>query len=124
MVTAHLCRVLLTAVCHGRAMQTSGTRPCGNCRRVLLWVPGPRGLYSGLICFIEKPAVQYEGVRHVAKCNIDLRQAYPEDKLQGRDLVRVVGIVAPFALLGVGTKVNSFYRAPGGNVHRTCAGCL
>ena len=57
-----------------------------DCRRVL-WVPGPRGQYSGKIRFIEKRGVQDEGGRQVAKHSSDLRQAYPEVKLQGRDLV-------------------------------------
>ena len=38
---------------------------------------------------------------HVTKNSSDLRQAYPEVKLYGRDLVRVVGIVGPFATMGV-----------------------
>ena len=61
---------------------------------------GPRGQYSGKIRFIEKRGVQDEGGRQVAKHSSDPRQAYPEVKLQRRDLVRVVGIVAPFAPLG------------------------
>ena len=73
MGTGDLCRVPVAAVRHGRANQTSGTRPCGDCRRVL-WVPGPRSQYSGKIRFIEKPGVQDEGARQVPK-------------LQGRDLV-------------------------------------
>ena len=40
----------------------------------------------------------------MAKRSSDPGQAYPAVKLQGRDLVRVVGIVAPFAPLGVGTR--------------------
>ena len=91
-----VCRVPLAAVRHGRARQTSESGPCGDCRRVL-WLPGPRGQYSGNIRFIEKHGVQDEGGRHVAKQSSDPRKAYPEVKLQGRDLVRVVGIVAPFA---------------------------
>ena len=61
MGTGDLCRVSLAAVRHGRDRQTSGTRPCGDCRRVL-WVPGPRGQYLGKIHFIEKSGVQDEGV--------------------------------------------------------------
>ena len=63
---------------------------------------------------------------HVTKNSSDPRQAYPEVKLQGRDLVRVVGIVAPFAPMGAGTRENSFYRTTGGGVwaQETCAGCL
>ena len=53
-------RVPLAAVRHGRARRSSGTRPCGYCRRVL-WVPGPAGQYSGKIRFIEKPGVEDEG---------------------------------------------------------------
>ena len=84
------------AIHPGRARQCSGTGPCGYCRRVL-WVPGQRGQYSGKICFIEKPGVQDEGGRHVAKHSSDPRVAYPDVDVQVRDLVRVVGIVAPFA---------------------------
>ena len=68
--------------------------------RRFLWVPGLRGQYSGTIRFIEKPAVQDEGGRHVAKHNSDPRQAYPEVKLQGRNLLRLVGIVAPLCPTG------------------------
>ena len=106
-------RVPLAAVRHGRARQTSESGPCGDCRRVL-WEPGPGGQYSGKARFIEKYGVQDEWGRHVAKYSSDPRQAYPEVKLQGRDLVRVVGIVAPFAPMGAGTRENSFCRAPVG----------
>ena len=40
----------------------------------------------------------------MAKRSSDPRQAYPDVKLQGRDLVLVVGIVTPFAPLVVGTR--------------------
>ena len=40
------------------------------------------------------------GGRHVAKRSSDPRVAYPEVNVQERDLVRVVGIVAPFAPRG------------------------
>ena len=97
MGTGDLCRVPQAAVHPGRARQCSGTGPCGYCRRVL-WVPSPRGQYSGKIRFIEKPRVQ-DGVggggRHVAKRSSDPRVAYPEVNVQVRDLLRVVGIVAP-----------------------------
>ena len=99
MGTGDLCRVPPAAVHPGRARQCSGTGPCGYCRRVL-WVPGPRGQYSGKIRFIEKPGVQDEGGRHVAKRSSDPRVAYPEVNVQVWDLVRVVGIVAPFASQG------------------------
>ena len=63
-------RVPLAAVRHGRARQTSESGPCGDCRRVL-WVPGPRGQYSGKIRFIKKYGVQDEWGRHVAKHSSD-----------------------------------------------------
>ena len=91
------------AIRHGRAMQTSEPGPCGDCRRVL-WVPGPWGQYSGKIRLIKKHGVRDEVSRHVAKRNSDPRQAYPEVNLQGRGLVRVVGIVAPFVPMGAGTR--------------------
>ena len=47
------------AVHHGRARQSPGTRPCVYCRRVL-WLPGPVGLYSAKILFIEKHGVESE----------------------------------------------------------------
>ena len=75
-----ICRVTLAAVRHGRARQTSGTRPYGDCRRVLL-VLGTRGQYSGKILFIEKSRVQDEGGRHMANRSSDPQQAYPEVKL-------------------------------------------
>ena len=110
MGTGDLCRVPPAAVHHGRARQCSGTGPCGYCRRVL-WVPGPRGLYSGKIRFIEKPGVHDEGGRHVAKRSSDPRVAYPAVTVQVRDLVRVVGIVAPLPRGGSVFGENSFYRS-------------
>ena len=50
---------------------------------------GPRGQYSRKIRFIEKPGVQSEGCRHLAKRSSDPRVAYPEVNVQVRDLVRV-----------------------------------
>ena len=51
----------------------------------------------------------------MAKRSSDSRVAYPEVKVQVRHLVRVVGIVAPFAPRWSVFRENSFYRAPGGN---------
>ena len=110
-----VCRVPLAAVRHGRARQTSASGPCEVCRGVL-WVPGPRGEYSGKIRFIEKRGVQDEGGGQVAKHSSDPRQAYPEVKLQRRDLVRVVGIVAPFAPLGAGTRGKFVLLSPRGEM--------
>ena len=58
------------AVRHGSARQSSGTGPCGVCRRVL-WVPEPRGQFSKKTRFIEKHGVQNEGGRHVSKHSFD-----------------------------------------------------
>ena len=74
MSTGYLCRA---AVHPGRARQCSGTGQCVYCRRVL-WVPGPRGQYSGNIRFIEKSGVQDKGGHHVAKRSSGPRVAYPE----------------------------------------------
>ena len=83
MGTGDLCRVSPTTVLHGRAKQSSGTGPCWDSRRVL-WVPGPRGQYSGKIRFIEKPRVQDYGGRHVAKrsSNYNSRVDYPKSKFR------------------------------------------
>ena len=50
----------------------------------------------------------------MAKRNSDPRVAYPEVKLQVRDIVRVAGIVAPFAPLG---KIR-FIEPQGENGHK------
>ena len=55
---------------YGRAMQSSGTGSCRDCSRVL-WEAGPWGQYSGIIRFIEKPGVQDDRGRHVAKRSSD-----------------------------------------------------
>ena len=110
-----VCRMPLAAVRHGRARQTSESGPSGDCRGVL-GVLGPRGQYSGKIRFIEKRWVHDEGGRQVAKHSSDPRQAYPEVELQRRDLVRVVGIVAPFAPLGVGTRGKFVLSSPRGEM--------
>ena len=113
-------------VCHGRARQSSGTGPCGDCIRVL-WVPGPRSQYSGKIRLIAKPGEQDEvgggGMGGGSgKRSSDTRVAYPEVKIQVRDLVRVVGILAPFDQGGSVPGKNSFYRVPGGKwAQETCA---
>ena len=65
---------------------------------------------------IEERRVQVEGGRHVAKRSSDYREAYPEDKLQGRNLVRVVCIVAHIALLGAGTRRKFVLSSPSGEM--------
>ena len=118
------CRVPLAAERHRSARQTSEPGPCGDCTRVL-WVSGPWGQYSGKIHCIKKHWVQDEGGRHVAKRSSDSRQAYREVKLQRRDLVRVVSIVAPFVQLGAEPGENSLCRAPEEKwAQETCAGCF
>ena len=61
------------------------------------------------------------GVAMFLKIVLTPRQAYPEVKLQGRDLMRVVGIVAPFAPMGVRYPGKIRFIEPqegGGNGHR------
>ena len=82
------------------------------------------GQYSGNIRFIEKPGIQDEGGPHVVKRSSDPRITHPEVKVQVRDLVRAVGIVAPFAPRGFSIREKSFYRAPESrSAQATCAGC-
>ena len=50
------------------------------------------------------------------------RVTCPEVKVQVRDLVRVVGSVAPFAPRRVGAREKIVYRGAGGKwAHETCA---
>ena len=59
---------------------------------------GPVGSVFGKNLFYrETSGYKTRGFRHVAKHSSDPRVAYPEVKVQVRDLVRVVCIVAPFA---------------------------
>ena len=99
MGTGDLCRVSLAAVHLGRAKQCSGTGPCGYCRRVL-WVPGPRSLYSGKIRFIEKPGVQDEGGRHVAKRSSDPPGSLPRSQFSGTGPSASWGYCCPLCLAG------------------------
>ena len=74
-----------SSVRHGRARQSSGTGPCRDCIRVLL-VPGPWGQHWGKLWFIENIGYKTRG-RHVATRRSDTRVAYPEVKIQVRDLM-------------------------------------
>ena len=65
----------------------------------------------------RKPGHNTRG-RHVAKRSSDPRVAYPEVKVQVRDLLRVVGIVACLAPRVSVLGENSFYRGTGVNGHR------
>ena len=71
------------------------------------------GSYSGKLRFIGKLRVQDEEDRHVAKRSSDPRVAIPEVKVQVRDLVRAVGIVAPFAPWGRYAGKNRFIEPKG-----------
>ena len=64
----------------------------------------PAGSVFGENSFYRETWGTRRGGRQVAKHSSDPRQAYPEVELQRRDLVRVVGTVAPFALLGAGAR--------------------
>ena len=61
MDTGDLCRVPPAAVHTGRTRQCSGTGPCGYCRMVL-WVPGPRGQYSGKFVLSRNPGYKTRGL--------------------------------------------------------------
>ena len=56
------------------------------------------------------------GGRYVAKSSSDPRRVYPDVKLQGRDIVRVVGIVVHFAPLGFGTHGKFVLSSPSGKM--------
>ena len=69
------------------------------------WVGGrqmtKRGVsIQGKFVLSRNPEYKTRGGHHVAKRSSDPRVAYPEVKVQVRDLVRVVGIVAPFCSHG------------------------
>ena len=82
MGTANLCRVPPAAVCHGRARQSSGTGPCGDCRRVL-WVPGLWGQYSGKIVLSRNPGYKTRGGGVAMWQNVVLtRVTYSKSKLK------------------------------------------
>ena len=68
--------------------------------------------------FVLSNWVTRRGGRHFAKRSHDPRQAYPDVKLQGRDLVRVEDIVAPFVPLGAVTRENHIIEPKGGNRSR------
>ena len=72
--------------------------------------------YSGKIRFIEKPGLEEERCRHVVKRSSDPRVAHPDVKFQERDLVRVVGIVAPFAPMGASTRGKFVLSSPRGKM--------
>ena len=77
---------------------------------------GPGGSVFGENSFYRKPGVQDEGGRHVVKRSSDPRVAHPDVKVQVRDLVRVVGIVAPFAPMGASTRGKFVLSSPRGEM--------
>ena len=70
--------------------------------------------YSWKICFIEIPGLEDEGGRHLVKRSSEPRIAHTEVKVQVRDKVRVVGIVAPFAPWGFRIRVKFVLSSPRG----------
>ena len=64
---------------------------------------GYRGQYSGEIRFIEKPGVQDEGSRHVAKHSSDPRVAYPWSQSSGTGPNVSCEYCWPLYLMGIGT---------------------
>ena len=56
------------------------------------------------------------GVAMLLKVVLTPRRVYPDVKLQGRDLVRVVGIVVHFAPLGFGTHGKFILSSPSGKM--------
>ena len=86
-------------------------------------VKGPLGSVFGENLFYRETQGTRLGGRHMAKRSSDPRVAYPEVKVHVRDLVRVLGVVAPFAPR-VSIRENLFYRAPRAKwAQKTCAGC-
>ena len=117
MFTGDLCRVPPAVVRHVRARQSSGTGPCGDCRK-LLWVPGPRGQYSGKFVLSRNPG--HKTRRDALWLNVVLTPgSYPEVKV----LERVVVIVDPLPHGGLYSG-NFVVPSPGGKwAQETCAGC-
>ena len=76
----------------------------------------------GKFVLFTKLGYKTRGCHHVAKRSSDSRVAYPEVKVQVRDLVRVVGIVAPFAPRGVSIR-GKFVVSDIKWAQETCAGC-
>ena len=87
---------------------------------------GPARSVFGEIRFIEKPGVQdWGGGRHVAKRCSDPPGSLPRSQSSDTwDIVRVEGIVAPFAPRGgqYSGKIRFIEAPPGKWVQETCAG--
>ena len=70
---------------------------------------------SKLVHLWGTPCAQGFNLKFWLHCSSDHREACSDVKVQARDLVRVVGIIVPFAHWGWVPREISFYRAPGGN---------
>ena len=96
------------------------------------------GLYNGLMdtgspgsvfgenSFYRKTCGTRRGGRHVANSSSDTREVYPNVKVQVQDLVRVVGIVAPFGPRGGGRYPGRirFIHSQGVNGQRRPVPCV
>ena len=97
---------------HGRARQSLGTGPCGDCIRVL-WVPGPQSQYSGKIRFIEKPGIQDDGV--ALWLNVVLEPgSLPRSQSSCTGPSASCGYYCPFDPKGVGTREEFVLSSPRG----------
>ena len=77
-------------------------------------VNGPAGSVFRDNSFYRETWGTSRGGRHVAKRSSEPRVAYPEVKVHVRELVRVVGNVAPFAQLWVDTRGKFVLSSPRG----------
>ena len=112
------------AVRHGRARQISGTEPCEDYRRAM-WVPGPRGQYSGKIRLSRNLRYQTRG-RHMVKRSSDPRSgSLSRSQTSGTGPSASCGYCCPLSPHWEPVPgENSFYRAPGRKwAQETCAGC-
>ena len=76
---------------------------------------GPGGSVFGENSFYrETRGRRRGGCRHVVKRSSDPWVAHPDVKVQVRDLVWVVGIVAPFAAMGASTRGKIVLSSPRG----------
>ena len=66
--------------------------------------------------YLETRGTRRGGGRHVAKHSSDPREDFPEFELQGRDLTRVVVIVAPSAPVGAGSRGKFILSSPRENL--------
>ena len=112
MGTGDLCRIPQASVRHGRAKQSSGDRVGIAEGSGAYRVPGV-SIRGKLVLYRQLRGTR-QGGRHVAKRSSDPWVAYPEIKVQVQDLVRVVGIVAPFAPRGSSIRGKFVLLSPRG----------